>query len=168
MSFREKGLAIANKLRQLPSKFDIRLYDVFVRVTTWTGTGSDVESCVPGQGTSSVVDTPLYLDGYGISLSPHILPKITALSARDIIASGGLYKDGDYKIDFITPEFTVYGSGGVAINLFEPIENTLPTEIVFVITGPEFPDGAVFKKIETYTYRPFRYSFVVRKIGSNA
>lgn len=155
-SLREKLLVVCGKLRQLPTKFDIRLYHVFIRVTTWPSANSDD---VPGKGTAIVTETELVLDTNGTR------PKVTVLTTKDIVASGGLYKDGDYLINFITPHYTVFGAGGVEIDLFEPDQNTVPTEILFSITGPEFPLGALFKKIETQTYRPFHFSLIVRKVG---
>lgn len=162
-TLREELLSMVNEMRQLPTLFGIRLYTVTVRVTSFTGGIFNV----PGEGTKTVVETPIYLDGYTT------LPKVTVLSTRDIIASGGLYTDGDYKIDFITPFYTdvtacPYGTidvGGIAINLFDPTPIDDTVEIVYILTGPEFPTGALFKKIQTYAYKPFTYSIVVRKIG---
>lgn len=162
-TLREELLAMANELRALPTDFGIRLYTVTVRVTTFTGGIFGV----PGEGTKTVVETPLYLDGYATR------PKVTIISTKDIIASGGLYTDGDYKINYITPAYVdnnacPFGTidvGGIAVNILDPEVNTVPTEIVYKLTGPEFPDGALFKKIKTYTDRPFHYCIVVRKIG---
>lgn len=156
-SIREELLAMVNELRKLPTEFDIRLYNIIVRVTTYTGTQV---FGVPGEGTKTVVETPLYLDGYGTR------PKVSKMSTRDIIASGGLYTDADYKVEFITPQYnSPDGYSGVAINIFEPDEQTNTTQIDYVMTGPEFPQGALFKKIKTYTDNPFNYHIVLRKTG---
>jgi len=156
-SIREELLAMVNELRTLPTLFDIRLYSIIVRVTTYTGTQI---FGVPGEGTKTVVDTPLVLDGYGTR------PHVTKISTQDIIASGGLYTDGDYKVEFITPQYpTPDGYSGVPINIFEPDEQTNTTQIEYVMTGPEFPTGALFKKIKTWTDNPFNYVIVLRKTG---
>ena len=162
-NLRDDLLPMINELRGLPTEFGLRLYTVTIRVTTWSGASDDV----PGAGTKTTTETPIVLDGYGGT----VRPKVTLLSTRDIIASGGLYTDGDYRIDYITPQYMnteCDGSltlAGVPVSQFEIPEGTSPTQIVFVLTGPEFPNGALFKKIQTYTFKPFHYSFVVRKIG---
>lgn len=162
VSLREKFLAITNKLRALPTAFGLRLYTVTMRVTTYTPGIFDV----PGEGTPTVIDTPLYLDGYGT------LPFVEKLTTKDIVASGGVYTDGDYRVGAMTPVFVkdeCDGSmtvAGVPITWFEQPEGTVPTQITYLITGPEFPNGALFKKIETWTSDVFTYSFIVRKIGN--
>jgi len=162
-NLRDFLLNVANNVRQLPTDLGVRLYTVTVRVTTYDNSGL---FNVPGMGVPTVTETPIYLDGYGT------LPYVRSVTKQDIIASGGTYQDGDYKIDFITPYYNnIYGAGGVAINIFEPNQNpgTQPTEIVFIIQGPEFPtNGALFKKINTYSDKPFHYTLFLRKIGVNA
>ncbi len=163
VTLRDKLLPMVNKLRALPTNFGLRLYTVTVRVTTWSGTPDDV----PGQGVPTIVDTPIVLDGYG----GRILPKVTLLTTRDIVASNYLYADGDYKIDYMTPQYINIACDGyvsiqgVPVSEFDVPVNSPPTEVNYILTGPEFPNGALFKKIQTYTYKPFDYSFVVRKIG---
>src|SRR5216684_3465779 len=95
-TLRDLLLPVVSFTRQLPTAFGIRLYTVIVRVTTYDNTGI---FNVPGLGTPTVTETPLYLDGYGTQ------PYVRSVSKQDIIASGGLYQDGDYSIDFITPSF---------------------------------------------------------------
>lgn len=164
-NLRDELLPMVNELRQLPTEFGIRLYTVTMRVSTWNKVNTVFD--VPGEGTETITDYPLVLDGYGGTT----LPKVTKISTKDIIASGGLYTDGDYKIDFITPQHIVedcmggFAAGGVPIIGFELDEKSVATQITYVLTGPEFPMGALFKKIETWTSNPFRYTFVVRKIG---
>lgn len=164
-NLRDELLPMVNELRQLPTAFGIRLYTVTMRVSTWNKVNTVFD--VPGEGTETITDYPLVLDGYGGTTQP----KVTKLTTRDIIASGGLYTDGDYKVDFITPQFVsedCLGSfvvGGVPVSGFELDKDTVATQITYVLTGPEFPFGALFKKVETWTSNPFTYSFVLRKIG---
>jgi hypothetical protein len=156
MTLRDDLLPLVNHLRQLPTQFGIRLYTPSVRITQWTG------SDMPGQGTPTTIETILYLDGYGT------LPKCSEISCADIIASGGLYSDGDWSIDFMTPKYYTYDSAGILINIFEPEQSNIPTEINYVITGPDFPNGTLFKKIKSHTDKPFTYKIILRKIGVNS
>lgn len=159
-NLRDLLMPVANMVRELPTDLGLRLYTVTVRVTTY----SPGLFNVAGSGTPTVTEMPIFLDGYGT------LPYVRSVSKSDIVASGGLYQDGDYKIDFITPLYnSVYGAGGVAINIFDPAQNPQGTEVVFILQGTEFPaSGALFKKIETITDKPFHFNFVLRKIGVNA
>ena len=143
-------LPVFNQVRKLMKTLNFRRHSVMVRTITWSGARV-------GLGTKTIVDTPIVLD------DDNTPPKVTLITSEDIIASGGLYQQGDYLVDKITPAFS---GGGLEVNDFELPVGSQPTEILYQLIGPEFPEGAWFKKVSTETYRNFRYSFVLRKLGS--
>ena len=63
---------------------------VTVRVVVWSGERV-------GLGTATTTDTPL------LTATGHN-PKVRKVSTREVAASGGLFRDGDYKVGPMTPD----------------------------------------------------------------
>ena len=149
MSFRTNLLAAVERIRgAIPGALDLRQHTVTVRVRTWTGAR-------PGLiGTSKTdVDTVLTNAGYN--------PKVTEVSTRDIVASGGVYQQGDYRIGPLTPS---YAGGGIALATVDPATTSTAREVLYKIEGQGLPSGgAWFKRVEASMLRNFTNSIVVRR-----
>ncbi|WP_437767177.1 hypothetical protein WMF27_20545 [Sorangium sp. So ce281] len=158
MSVRTAFLPILDKYRgMLDTVWDLRRYDVVVRINTWT------PGTLPGaQGsTKGPVDTPLLVNGGRV--------KVEQLTQRDIIASGGLYQDQDLKIGPLTPPYTNAQGlpAGTNPTVFDPVISGSNTEVLFKITGPGYPTGAWFKKIgQELPKANFAYYLIVRKTAA--
>jgi hypothetical protein len=121
-------------------------YDILMRVIAWSGER-------PGVGTKTVVDTTLTLDG------THRI-YVNRISSRDIIASGGKYAEGDWKVGPLTPS---YDGGGRDPSYFNPPPPSSGSqEVLYRLTGPGFESGAWFKKIDQQVDGNFGLFFVLR------
>ena len=74
MTLRDACLPIFEGARVLLAKAGLRRHDVTMRVVTWTGG-------TVGEGTRSVVDTPLLVQDQRV--------KVRRVSQKDVVASGG-------------------------------------------------------------------------------
>lgn len=141
--------------RVLLSDLGFRQYDVVRRVVRWTGEQ-------PGDGTRSAEDTPITIQGRR--------PGTHKISQKDVIASGGLYEDGDWRIGPFTPLFTgaigPITDGGVDIDTLDPPVEGTGLEVYWQLTGPGFADGAWFKRIAREVSPVFSISIVVRKLAT--
>lgn len=149
MSLRTSLLPVLERLRgTIPVQLGLRPYSVTVRVRTWTGQR-------PGMGTHSDVDTVLGNAGQNV--------KVTLISSRDIVASGGRYTAGDFRVGPLTPS---HATGGTPLSVFDPPRSATAREIFFIVTGPGLPDeGAVCKRVDANPYGLFRSEIVVRRTG---
>ena len=121
-------------------------YDILMRVVAYTGER-------PGMGTKTVTDTPLTLDGV------HRID-VNRISSRDILASGGKYAEGDFRVGPLTPE---YQGGGRAPSYFNPPPPASGAQEVFYrLTGPGFESGAWFTKIDQQVDGNFGLFFTLR------
>lgn len=147
MSFRTTLLATVERIRGVvPGALDLRPHTVTVRVRTWTGARA-------GIGTRVDADTPIRNFGFN--------PKVSEVSSRDVVASGGVYQQGDFRVGPITPE---YVGGGTALTTLDPATTGTAREVLFKIEGPGFPTaGAWFKRVEDSTIRNFTHSVVLRR-----
>lgn len=153
----ESCLPIFEGARVLLADLGFRQHDVVMRVVTWSGQSA-------GEGTATRVDTPLVIQGRRV--------KARLVSQKDIVASGGLYEDGDYKIGPFTPEYAnqldpLYPSGGIEVAAFNPEENGNTRVIYYKIVGPGMPDGAWFVKVGQTVDTNFSMYFNVRKVASS-
>lgn len=159
MSIRDAFLPVLDTYRGwLDTGWGLRQYDVVIRTITWKiGAANATYPGAPG-ATKTFVDTPLLVNGARV--------KVEQLSQRDIIASGGLYQDQDLKIGPITPSYVKgAGTGGFDPSTLDPT-TTGANEVLFKITGPNFPTGAWFKKIgQEIVHANFHYYVIVRKNG---
>lgn len=149
MSFRTRLLPVFEQLRgKIPGALDLRPYSVTVRVRTWTGAR-------PGIGTYTDADTVLMNAG--------VNPRVQVISTKDVIASGGRYAAGDFRIGPLTPAYT---SGGTSLDVIDPPRATTAREVFFILSGPGFPpEGAFCKRVEANTFGNFRSELIVRRTG---
>lgn len=153
LTLRDALLPAIDAIRGIPAQLGLRLYTVAITARTWTGAR-------PGIGTSSDVTTGIKID-LGIYQT-----KVTQITERDIIASGGLYNDQDLRVGPITPPFAGSTADNSAISVFDPPVGAAPVELFFLITGPNMPaGGAYFKRIGVDVSKSFRYMFTIRKTG---
>jgi hypothetical protein len=149
MSLRTSLLSAVDAIRgSVPGALDLRQFAVTVRVRTWTGTRV-------GLGTKTDVDTTLMVGGYN--------PNVERISAKDVVASGGLYTAGDYRIGPLTP---AYATGGTAVGAINPPTATAPQEVLYHLVGPGLPSGGQWcKRVSDETDANFRYEVVVRAMA---
>ncbi len=141
-TFRESLLATVESIRgSIPGQLDLRPRSVTVRVRTWSGAR-------PGVGTFTDVDTLLLNAGYNV--------KVEQVATKDIVASGGKYQSGDYKIGRLTP--TQY-----ALDASDPATTTTAREVFYIIRGPGLPAaGLVCKRVSDDSPNNFHFNVVVR------
>jgi hypothetical protein len=146
-------LPVVDKLRGIPGLFGLRLFTVSVVTRTWNGSRPGVDSSTSSDTTTGIkVDVGTYQT------------KVTQITTRDVIASGGIYTDQDVRVGPITPPYTGSAQDGDAITVFDPAPGVAPAEIFFNIKGPGYPTaGAWFKKLSQDVTRPMHYEFVLRR-----
>lgn len=154
MALVENTRPIFESARVLLADLGFRQHDVVMRVVTWSGQSV-------GEGTKTVTDTPLLIQGRRV--------KVRLIKQEDIIASGGLYEDGDYKIGPFTPTYSVPGAefptGGIDVSGFNPAEDGSRRAVYYKITGPGMEQGAWFEKIGQVVDTNFSRYFMVRKLA---
>ncbi len=123
--------AIAYSLRDLPAQFGLRPYSVAVVIGTWSGNHV-------GDGELTEVTTP-------IVEKSNSNPKVRFMNEEQRTLSG--MEVGSVEVGPITPDF---GSSGTPLTHLLPVVTASQT-VHAIITGPQFPDGALFsiKKVET-------------------
>lgn len=118
-----------DRIRAIPAALGLRPFSVVVRVRSWSG--SDLAS-----GTATDSDTT-------ITVGPGSAPKVRHLSPREVVASGGQYQTGDYRVGPLTPD----GSGyGVPVSTFRPAL-TAGQELLVKLTGPDTPSGGLWCRL---------------------
>lgn len=145
MTLRDSCLPIFESARVLLADVGLRRYDVTMRVVTWSGPRV-------GDGTRTAVDAPLAIQGRR--------PGVRQVSQKDIIASGGKYQDGDYRIGPFTPSFP---GGGLEPVDFNPAADATAREVYYKIVGPGLESGAWFSKVEQKPDSAFAYYLTVRR-----
>jgi len=140
MGFRDDIRALAYELRAMAGRdFEIRPYTVSVVVKAWSGT-------YPGEGFETSTTTAITeADGQP--------PKVRFLNDEQI-ALGGLPR-GSIKVGPITPDFP---GGGTSITTLTGNGADAGESFYFLITGPEFPNGARYLLKATESDRTFRYT----------
>lgn len=147
MSLRTSLLSRIDRIRGIPGQLGLRQYSVMVRVRTWSGARV-------GLGTKTDTDTYVYT-GAGTQNV-----KVSQLTTKDIVSSGGLYSDGDYKVGPMTP---LNLGTGVDLATVDPATSSSPTEVFFKIVGPGFPAaGQWCERISDDTTPNFHHYIVLR------
>jgi hypothetical protein len=157
--FLDSFLPALDQLRGVAGILGYRQIAVTVRVVTWTGN-------IPGKGTSSFVDTPITV------MSGAQNPRVTQVTERDVIASGGLYSTQDVKVGPFTPPFGAtffIAAGGVSQTTTDPSQ-TVPAssgfkEIHYALTGKGYPNKAWFERVGSDNVSPTRWIVYLRKSG---
>ncbi len=152
-TIREAYLPVLDLYRgMLASTWDLRRYDVTVRVNTWSG-------ALVGEGTKTTVNTPLLVNGQR--------PKVTQVTQKQIIMSHGLYQDQDLMVGPLTPPFA---GGGTAVIVFDPSNAAPNVELLFVVSGgPGDTDagGDFYRLVAQEDTHNFRYMIVLRRTGES-
>jgi hypothetical protein len=147
-----------DEIRGIPGELGLRSRSVTLLVRTWTG-------AQPGFGTLTDTRTVLTNNSYPGQAQN---PRIREISNREIIASGGLYRDRDIKIGPLTPSYVadlMRPAGGVTDANVDPPVTVSPTETFWLVAGPTMPAGGAWcEKIEE-EYGAFHYFVVVRATG---
>jgi hypothetical protein len=136
---------IADSCRSIPADFGLREHSVSVRITTWSG-------CEIGVGGSTYVDTPILVNGVAN-------PKVAMPSQRDIVL--GLMGKGDITVGPFTPAFP---EGGVDRSVFtDGVERS--QEMHFIVTGPAFPEGVLFRKVNANVDKALRITLTLTPVS---
>jgi hypothetical protein len=152
MTIRNVGLKLLDKFRaKLDYKYDLRRYDVIMRVFTYPGTQI-------GEGTPTFVDTL-------IGIKNQFRPKVENISTDDVVNSGNVYSLLDLKVGPLTPTFSTGGNDPSDFN--PPYDTTLNTQVLYRVTGPGMEQGAWFDKIGQEVYKNFKYYIILRKSQSS-
>ncbi len=126
MPLRESLRRLADGIRGgVPGRMGLRTVAVGIVSRTW-------DAVLPGEGSPTVTTYRVLNDGYN--------PKVEEVSSRDVMASGGLYQAGDFRIGPITP---FYVTGGTEPSDLDPVVppsafNDTSREVFVVLkTAPE-------------------------------
>ena len=149
MALRERLLSSVDRLRAIPGRLGLHRYQVWVRVTTYSGTRV-------GLGTASVTDTRLLVGGKD--------PHVKEVRSKDIVAGTAELVSMEFDIGPLTPEFS--GGGGTTTDTINPAKGTDPGTTMYLLKGPGLPpDGLLCIRVSDDTDRPFRYMVRVRSSG---
>jgi hypothetical protein len=146
MTLRDDVNAALDDARGIIASFGLRTFVVKIRRRAWSG-GK------PGIGQS--IDTDL-------TITPP--PRVEAVGAREIAASGGTYQDGDIRLTKITPAYDDgFTTGGytkdqLKLTIAHPYE-----ELLYVLTGDDGETHATFVSGRFDDKHKFGYEIVVRR-----
>ncbi len=151
MALRERLLSSVDRIRAIPGRFGLHRYQVWVRVTTYSGSRV-------GVGTATITDTRLLVGGKD--------PHVKEVRSKDIVAGTAELGSAEYDIGPLTPEFA---GGGTLTNTINPAKGTSPGTTEYLLKGPGLPtDGLLCIRVSDDTDRPFRYMVRVRSSGRKA
>ena len=139
MSLRDALLPVLDTIRSIAGipAIGIRPYTVKIRVRVWSGSRPGVGSY---QDTDTVLSNTITLSGVLTTVPVRVRP----VSTKDVIASGGLYTDHDFRVGPMTPQFATGGYTGAQL---DPVPTGAATEIIWLMSGPDIPSNSVFAKI---------------------
>lgn len=152
-------LPVLDLVRGISGILGFRPTSVTVRVVSWTGSA-------PGRGSSSFVDTPLYV---ATDTSSPQNPRVVQMSDQDVFASGGLYTNQDVKVGPLTPAFpasAVLPGGGYnpsSLNPPQPTAGSVYQEIHVKLAGGGFQFPVWFQRIGDEVISATRYFVVLRR-----
>lgn len=148
MTLRDRLLAKVDRIRAIPGRLGLHRYQVWVRVTTWSG--SRVQLGVP-----VTTETRILIHGQ----DPHVREVVS----KDVIAGDAAMMSATYEIGPLTPE---HAGGGVSYDVTNPPRGESPTEVTYVLKGPGLPeDGLLCARVSDDTDKPFRHMVRVRSKG---
>lgn len=144
---RDRYRAIAYRYRNLPAQHGLRPYTVSVVTKSYTGD-------VTGEGNQVEIVTP-------ITESDGQPPKVRWLNDEEL-ALGQLGK-GTIEVGPITPDFSGGGTD-IATLLQTSAENA--ELVLYRVTGPEFPNGADFKRVGSDSSAALHYKIRLQPVAS--
>ena len=136
--------ALADRIRAIPGRdFGLRPYTVSVVLRYHSGENA-------GDGDAVDVATPLEVGGQP--------PKVRF--ANDEERALGNLPAGSLDVGPITPEHVSPGTagGGLAWDVITGAAAIAGTEVLYLVTGPEFPGGALYAKVGGDSARGLRYT----------
>ncbi len=137
-TLRDAILPALDQIRSIGGILGFRRFTVTVRVRSWSGER-------PGVGV--VFEKNVVLTNQGIGSTPTVPVRVRQLSAKDIIASGGLYRDRDMKVGPMTPTYAAslgLRAGGYDDSTLDVPTTYSPNEIFWNVTGDGMPFGGVW------------------------
>jgi hypothetical protein len=150
-------------IRTIPGEMGLCPWTVYVRVRTWTGPR-------PGVGQYVDKDTQITNGAYPNDLQN---PVVRHLNPKEIIASGGLYQEHDYKVGPITPPYPSdigVPAAGFGDSSLDPTGTANGIEVFWNIAGPgtpagQFPNGGNWCSKVADEAGPLDYYVVLRVTG---
>ncbi len=155
MAFREQKLPAVQRFRDIAVRFGIRRFQVWTRVSTWSGSR-------PGVGTETTTDT--YLGRV----------KVRDVKSKDVVAGMSELTDAVYELGPFTPEHSGGSSTPDTVApttdmLAPPQDGSTAAESYYLLKGPGLPtDGVLCERVGDTTTGPFRYMVTVRALGVKA
>ena len=149
-------LPALDTIRGIRGQLGLNPFTVTVVVRQWGGER-------PGDG-SSIDTTTVLTNAAG---QPVMVKQV---SARDIVASGGKYRDRDMRVGPMTPSYAatfVQAAGGYTdATLDAPVVDGIgATEILWNVSGPGMPAGGVWCKKVDEEATSLHYYCVIRATG---
>ena len=145
-------------------------YTVKIRVRVWTGNRPGLFGT-----TYTDTDTPVTV---GIPPLGPQNPTVRFVSNREIVASGGLYRDRDLRIGPLTPSYVstligaccagyaAAGTGGFVDTTLDPlVVNGFAVEVFWNVAGPSMPVGGAWAKRVQEIETAMHFEIVVRATG---
>lgn len=146
MAFLDDLRSIATRARAIPGSLGLRPYTVAVLRRAWSGEHL-------GEGMRVETTTALTEhDGQP--------PKVRWLSSEQMALAG--YEQATIEIGPMTPQGA---DGGVLLSDLTASDVGRRTEVFFVITGPEFPDGAKFVAVNVRHDRAIHYTVRAQRVA---
>lgn len=139
---------IADSCRAIPGEFGLREHAVYIRITTWGGPSF-------GEGNFSCRDTQILVGGQN--------PKVRMPSQKEIML--GAMGKGDIKVGPFTPDF---GAAGLDRELILNPERSRLTEWNYLVTGPAFPKGMLFRQMNTNVDRALQITVTMSPVSGPA
>jgi hypothetical protein len=134
-NFQQTILSDLDEIRGIAGELGLRPYTVTVQLLTYSGLRV-------GLGTKTAGPV---LTLQNISSGPFPQPvRVRQLTRKEIVASGGLYTDRDFKVGPMTPAYGAYVNqfaGGNTDAQLDPEATIYPTEVIWAMTGPGLPAG---------------------------
>jgi hypothetical protein len=143
---RDRYQRIAFRYRNVPGRFGLRPYSV--SMVTRAYDGGEL-----GQGTMTETITP-------ITERDGLPPKCRNMTSEELAVAG--YDKQTWEIGPVTPTFS---GGGTLIATLTNDDLSADTEPHFILTGPEFPDGARFRRVRFQSDKALHYTLQVQKVA---
>lgn len=160
MPFVPAVLPALDIVRSVGGILGLRVYTVTVRQRVWSGER-------PGLGGYSDTDTVLTNQGPGGTLYN---VRLRYVSSRDVIASGGKFRDRDMRVGPMTASYAasigLNAGGWTEATVDATPYNSLPQEIFWNVVGPDTPAAGIWcEKIEERA-NSMHYEVVLRNGGA--
>lgn len=143
-------------IRGIGGELGLRPYKVSFLVRSWSGVR-------PNDGIST--DAPPVVLTTGNGCQSVIVKQV---SAKEIVASGGLYRDRDLKVGPLTPPYVAsldLPAGGFADATLDPVPTGAPVEVFWNVQGPDMPPGGSWFERLYAERTALHHFFILRATG---